>query len=73
LWALPWIDNPFGVLGVIGGGLTTYFVFAAIGFFGTKLLLMSTFAALVSVMVRLPGREETNASRSSGSCTPLCP
>ena len=49
----PWIENPFGVLGVIGGGLTTFFVFAAIKFFGTTLLLMSTFAALFSLVVRL--------------------
>ena len=53
LWALPWIDNPFGVMAVIGGGLTTYFVFGAIKFFGTTLLLMSTFAALFSLIVRL--------------------
>jgi hypothetical protein len=49
----PLVENPFGVLGVIGGGLTTYFLFAAIKFFGTTLLLISTFAALFSLMVRL--------------------
>jgi len=49
----PLVENPFGVLGVIGGGLTTYFLFAAIKFLGTTLLLMSTFAALFSLMVRL--------------------
>jgi hypothetical protein len=49
----PLVENPFGVLGVIGGGLTTYFLFAAIKFFGTMLLLLSLFAALISLMVRL--------------------
>jgi hypothetical protein len=52
LWAFPWIDNLFGVLAVIGG-LKTFFVFDAIEFFGTTLLLMSTFSALISLMVRL--------------------
>ena len=49
----PLIENPFGVLGVVGGGLTTYFVFAAIKFLGTTLLLTSTLAALCSLVVRL--------------------
>jgi hypothetical protein len=55
LWARPWVENPFSVLTVIGGlpTLPTFLVFAAIKFFGLTLLLMSTFAALISLMVRL--------------------
>jgi hypothetical protein len=48
----PLVENPFGVLDVIGR-LTTYDIFAAIKFFGTTLLLLSLFAALISLMVRL--------------------
>jgi hypothetical protein len=52
LWATPWVENPFGVLAVTGG-LTTSSVFAAIIIFAWTLLLVSTFAALISLMVRL--------------------
>ena len=52
LWAHPWVENPFGVLAVTGG-LRTFSVIAAIILFAWTLLLMSTFAALISLMVRL--------------------
>jgi signal transduction histidine kinase len=48
-----YIENPFGVVGVIGGGLTTYEFFAASLVFGTTLLLGSSLAALCSLIVRL--------------------
>jgi hypothetical protein len=49
----PYVENPFGVVGVISGGLTTYEFFAASLVFGTMLLLASSFAALCSLIVRL--------------------
>jgi hypothetical protein len=49
----PYIENPFGVVGVIGGGLTTHEFFAASLVFGTTLLLVSSLAALCSLIVRL--------------------
>jgi hypothetical protein len=49
----PYIENPFGVVGVIGGGLTTFEFFAASLVFGTTLLLMSSLTALCSLIVRL--------------------
>ena len=49
----PYVENPFGVVGVIGGGLTTFEFFAASLVFGTTLLLMSSLAALCSLIVRL--------------------
>ena len=45
--------NPFGVVGVIGGKLTTYEFFGASRVLGMTLLLMSLLAALFSVIVRL--------------------
>src|ERR687897_1145259 len=49
----PYIENPLGVVGVIGGGLTTFEFFAASLVFGTTLLLMSSLTALCSLIVRL--------------------
>ena len=49
----PYIENPLGVVGVIGGGLTTYEFFAASLVFGTTLLLGSSLTALCSLIVRL--------------------
>jgi hypothetical protein len=49
----PYVENPFGVVGVIGGGLTTYEFFAASLVFGTTLLLISSLTALCSLIVRL--------------------
>jgi hypothetical protein len=49
----PYVENPFGVVGVIGGGLTTFEFFAASLVFGTTLLLATSLAALCSLIVRL--------------------
>jgi hypothetical protein len=49
----PYVDNPFGVVGVIGGGLTTYDLFGASRFLGRALLLTSSLAALLSPILRL--------------------
>ncbi len=47
------VENPFGVVGVIGGRFPAYLVFSASTVLGTTLLLMSTLAALLSVILRL--------------------
>jgi signal transduction histidine kinase len=49
----PYVENPFGVIGVIGGGLTTYELFGASRFLGMTLLLTSSLAALFSPILRL--------------------
>jgi hypothetical protein len=49
----PYVDNPFGVIGVIGGGLTTYELFGASRFLGMTLLLTSSLATLFSLILRL--------------------
>ena len=49
----PYVENPFGIIGVIGGGLTTYELFGASRFLGMTLLLTSSLAALFSLFVRL--------------------
>jgi hypothetical protein len=49
----PYVQNPFGVIGVIGGGLTTYELFGASRFLGMTLLLTSSLAALISPIFRL--------------------
>jgi hypothetical protein len=49
----PYVENPFGVIGVISGGLTTYELFGASRFLGMTLLLTSSLAALFSLFVRL--------------------
>jgi hypothetical protein len=49
----PYIENPFGVVGVIGSGLTTYEFFAASLVLGTALLLMISLIALCSLFLRV--------------------
>jgi signal transduction histidine kinase len=49
----PYVDNPFGVLGVIGGRFTTYQLFGASRATGMVLLLASTLAAVFSPLLRL--------------------
>jgi signal transduction histidine kinase len=49
----PYVENPFGVVGVIGGGLTTYDLFGALRFLGMALILTSSLAALFSPILRL--------------------
>jgi signal transduction histidine kinase len=49
----PYVENPFGVMGVIGGGLTTYELFGASRFLGMTLLLTSSLAVLFSLILRL--------------------
>jgi hypothetical protein len=48
-----YVDNPFGVVGVIGPKLTTFDFFGASRFLGMTLLLSSLLAALFSVILRL--------------------
>jgi hypothetical protein len=49
----PYVENPFGVLGAIGGGFTTYNLFVAPSLLGNTLVSMSTLAALFSLVLRL--------------------
>jgi hypothetical protein len=51
----PYVDNPIGVVGVIGGGFTTYDLFGWSIVLGMALLATSTLAALLSLIVRLRG------------------
>jgi hypothetical protein len=48
-----YVMNPFGVVGVIGGGITTMEFFIASALVGEALLLTSFLAALFSLFVRL--------------------
>jgi hypothetical protein len=48
-----YVENPFGVVGVIGGRITTYDLFVASIVLGLTLLLMSNLAALFSLILRL--------------------
>src|SRR5215203_6085926 len=48
-----YVENPFGVSAAIGGGLTTYELFDILSEVGPALLLISSFAALVSLILRL--------------------
>ena len=48
-----YVENPLGVMGVIGGGLTTYGSLGASKILASALLLVSTLAALASPLVRL--------------------
>jgi signal transduction histidine kinase len=48
-----YVKNPFGVVGVIGGRITTYDFFTASALVGETLLLTSILAALFSLFVRL--------------------
>src|SRR5215211_3672978 len=47
------VENPFGVSAAIGGGLTTYKLFDILSEVGPALLLISSIAALVSLILRL--------------------
>jgi hypothetical protein len=49
----PYVENPVEVIGVIGGGLTTYELFGGSRFLGMTLLLTSSLTALLSLMLRL--------------------
>ncbi len=51
--ALYYVDNPFGVVGTIGGRFTTYELFAASNVLGKTLFATSTLAALFSLLLRL--------------------
>jgi signal transduction histidine kinase len=48
-----YVENPFGVSAAIGGGFTTYDLFPAATVLGMTLLLVSSIAALVSLIFRL--------------------
>src|SRR5215218_2273301 len=48
-----YVENPFGVSAAIGGGLTTYELFDILSEVGPALLLISSIAALVSLILRL--------------------
>jgi hypothetical protein len=47
------VENPFAIVGVIGGKLTTYGFFGVLRLLGMTLLLTSGLAALFSVILRL--------------------
>jgi hypothetical protein len=49
----PYVENPFGIVGVIGGGFTTYSLFGSSRFLGMTLLLTSSLAALFAPILRL--------------------
>ena len=53
LFTHSYVTNPFGVVGVIGGRITTYEFFTASVLVGECLLLTSILAALFSLFVRL--------------------
>src|SRR5215208_5326088 len=53
LYTFPWVENPFGWVGVIGGTYTSYEFLAALRVFGMSLLAASTLAALFSLTLRL--------------------
>ena len=48
-----YVVNPFEVVGVIGSGFTTYHLFPAVNLLGMTLLLTSSLAALLSLVLRL--------------------
>jgi signal transduction histidine kinase len=48
-----YVDNPFGIVGVVGPGLTTFGFFGASRFVGMTLLSISQIAVLFSVILRL--------------------
>ena len=52
----PYVENPFGIMAVIGGGYTTYELFGASRFIGMTLLLTSSFASLLLPLLRLHHR-----------------
>ena len=49
----PYVENPFGIMAVIGGGYTTYELFGASRFIGMTLLLTSSLASLLLPLLRL--------------------
>jgi len=53
MYTFPWVENPFGWVGVIGGTYTSYEFLAALRVFGMSLLAASTLAALFSLILRL--------------------
>ena len=53
LYTYPWVENPFGWVGVIDGTYTTYQFLAALSLLGMSLLAASTLAALFSLTLRL--------------------
>jgi signal transduction histidine kinase len=48
-----YVENPFGIVGVIGGKVTTYAFFGVSRDLGHALLLTSNFVALLSLILRL--------------------
>ena len=48
-----YVNNPFGLAAVIGGAFTTYDLFPTATVIGTTLLLASSIAALVSLILRM--------------------
>jgi signal transduction histidine kinase len=48
-----YVDNPFGIVGVVGPGVTTFGFFGAARLIGMTLLLITQLAALFSVILRL--------------------
>jgi signal transduction histidine kinase len=48
-----YVDNPEGIVGVIGGKVTTYGFFGVSRYLGRALLLTSIFVALLSLILRL--------------------
>jgi signal transduction histidine kinase len=48
-----YVDNPFGIVGIIGGQVTTYGLFGSSRLFGVALTVLSSLAALVSLILRL--------------------
>ena len=48
-----YVDNPFGIVGVVGPGVTTFGFFGASRLIGMVLLLITQIAALFSVILRL--------------------
>jgi signal transduction histidine kinase len=49
----PYVVNPFGIPGTIGGSFTTFELFAAASLLGTMLLVASILTALFSLFLRL--------------------
>jgi hypothetical protein len=68
----PYVDNPFGIVGVIGGGFTTYELFGASRFLGMTLLLISSLAALLSFLLRLHNARGNERQQLKWFCLLLC-
>jgi hypothetical protein len=52
----PYVENPFAIMAVIGGGYTTYEFFGASRFIGMTLLLTSSLASLLLPLLRFHHR-----------------